>query len=178
MTVNAVSEKWATAKECLPCRQKETRGEEKHSGWDERGASLFSSSPNNKLPRPIVHLYWTCSCRTTRQGVELWKLYCVRANTQKYVGSWIKSGIKFYNWMEENSGHISKNEKCCGITRAISFQLQQYTECLLVAYLLKKASLFPQNYFTFENVLIAESQSQKCFMSHEYNWKDFSSTTS
>lgn len=73
--------------------------------------------------------------------------------------------------MEENSGHISKNGKCCGITRAISFQLQQYTECLLVAYLSgKKASLFPQNYFKFEkNFLIAESQSHECFMSHEYN---------
>lgn len=75
--------------------------------------------------------------------------------------------MTFYNYMEENSGHISKNEKC-GIARAISFQLQQYTAYLIVAYLLKKASLFPQNYFTFEkNILIAESQNHECFMSHE-----------
>lgn len=50
MTVNAVTGMWGTAKECLPCRQKETRGEEKERGWGgERGVSLLGSSPNNKL---------------------------------------------------------------------------------------------------------------------------------
>lgn len=50
MTVNTVTEMLATAKECVPRRQEETRAEgKKKEGGEERGASLLGSSPDNKL---------------------------------------------------------------------------------------------------------------------------------
>lgn len=86
-------------------------------------------------------------------------LYCVRANTQKCVSSWIKSGIKFSSWMEENSGQVNmKNAVESQRQFLLNFNSIQNAYLLLTYW--KKASLFPQNYFIFEsNFLIAESQS-------------------
>lgn len=105
-------------------------------------------------------------------------LYCVRANTQKFVSSWIKSGIILQ--LDVREFRSSKYEKCCGNAKAISFKLQQYTECLVVAYLLEKSIFIPAKLFYIWEQLFNSwiTKFFECFTSHEYYWKDFSFTTS